>query len=613
VSASFFAPGALIAGRYQVQGELGRGGAAVVYAARDQQVGAEVALKVLVPPPAVAHLVRARTRREIRAVRALNHPNVVPIFDLLEEGPFTVLVMERVAGSDLQTLVAERGPLPAEQVAALGQGVAEALAAAHRAGIVHRDVKPRNILVDGAGRPRLTDFGAARVDGQETLTETGGLIGTLDYAAPEVMAGGRGDARADLHALGLTLYFALTGTLPARAASHLPPAPVEDGYHPRAVRPEVPPWLDAVVARATAADPRRRFPTAAGLAQALATHSLARLPEPAAPGRLDFCLACGAPDPFGRTLCRACADGAPAGGRAWLLVAPPRPPAERVALAARIADLLHVPVDDPGARAAAAGQRALSRLPQTLAEKAARQLQARGVPARVISTRSDLRLLPLPLVLLATATAALGTWAGLLAQPTLLFSTPPVVGLLLTLAYRAVGKPLFAPPPQDEETLPPALVTDVSRALTGLPDGESRALLADVVRLGRSLLRHAGPDATLRDSTELLLATTCQAAAELTRLEQALVQLTEQRARLPRVPESWMAEHARLDGARTALLQHLLDAVAALGSAVSEAAQPDADVSQALARASRDLHDELTLRAQSRAEVEATLSPAPGP
>ena len=119
---AFFAPGTVVAGRYEVESELGRGGAAVVYAARDRQVGTAVALKVLVPPPAVAHLVRERTRREILAVRALAHPNVVPIFDLLESGPWTVLVMERVFGSDLQALVAARGPLPARAGGGAGPG-----------------------------------------------------------------------------------------------------------------------------------------------------------------------------------------------------------------------------------------------------------------------------------------------------------------------------------------------------------------------------------------------------------------------------------------------------------------------------------------------------------
>jgi hypothetical protein len=603
MTASFFPPGTVVAGRYEVAEEIGRGGVAVVYAARDRQVGSDVALKVLVPAPAVAHLVRARTRREIVAVRALAHPNVVPIYDLVEEGPWTVLVMERVLGGDLQAIVAERGPLPPEQVAAIGQGVAEALAAAHRRGIVHRDVKPRNILIDGDGRPRLTDFGAARVDGQETLTETGGVIGTLDYAAPEVMVGSRGDARADIHALGLTLYLALTGRLPARSAAHLPPTPAEDGHHPAAVRPEVPAWLDAAIARATAADPRGRFPTAAGFAQALATHQLVPLPPAAAPGRLDFCLACGAPEPFGNLLCRRCTQPGAGRGDSWLMVDPPRAAPDRRALATRIAALLHVPAGDEGARAAAQGERVLARLPAALASRAALQLQTRGIPTRLVSTRSDWRLLPTPLVMLGVAITSVGTLAGMTALPALFAATPAVTALLMALGYCAVSRPLLAAAAEVEK-LPAAVVDQVASTMAALPDGDERLLLADIVRLARALF---GREAALDQPVEALVTAACQAAAELGRAEQALSQLAEQRPQLTRAPESWGLESSRLETNRAALLQQLLDTIAILGTALAETVQPPDEVRAALARQSREILDELTFRRQAIAEVEEVV------
>ena len=451
-----------------------------------------MALKVLVPPPAVAHLVRERTRREILAVRALAHPNVVPIFDLLEEGPFTVLVMERVLGSDLQALVAERGPLPPEQVAALGQGVAEALAAAHRRGIVHRDVKPRNILVDGAGRPRLTDFGAARVDGQETLTETGGLIGTLDYAAPEVMGGSRGDARADIHALGLTLYFALTGRCrPARRRTCRPTPPRTATTRARPARRARPGWtrwsrgppppIPAAASPPPPGWPRRWPPT-----------SWPACPSRTRPGSSISAWPAGRRIRSGaRCVGRAPRAPPPAADLAgsW---SPPRLATERDALAARLAALLHLPAGDPGPRGGRRRQRTLGRLPSALAERAARQLQARGVPVRLVSARADLALLPRPFLLLGGATAAVGTWAGLAAHPALVITTPLVTALMLALASRAVGRPLLSPPPADE-SLPPALVGEVSKALGSLPDGDGRVLLADLVRLGRSPAAPATP------------------------------------------------------------------------------------------------------------------------
>jgi hypothetical protein len=594
------AAGTVLAGRYLIEEELGRGGAAIVYAGRDRQVGTPVALKVLVPAPAVAHIVRERTRREIKAVRALAHPNVVPIFDLIEEGPWTILVMERVRGADLQAVIAARGPLPPEQVAAIGQGVAEALAVAHRRGIVHRDVKPRNILLDVDGRPRLTDFGSARVDGQETLTETGGVIGTLDYAAPEVVAGGRGDARADLHALGLTLYLALVGSLPARSSPHLPPRPAADGHHPRAACPSTPPWLDAVVARATAAEPRRRFPTAAAMAEALASHELSPLPEAAVAGTLDFCLACGAPEPFGRTLCPRCA---PPSLRAdsWLVAQ--APPLEQPAVAARIAALLRLPASDESAVEAASGRRVLARVPRSVAERAARQLQSRGIPTRVVSSAGDWRLVPSPLVLLTAAIAAVGTVAGATVHPPLLLTTPAIAGLLLALGHRAVARPLLVAS-ERRETLPPALAAEVSATLSHLPDGDGRLLLADLVRLGRGLFAARSPSAV---PARELLAGACRVARELGQIEGALSRLAEQRPALARVPESWVANVSRLEAMRDALLQHMLDAVSALGSAITEAVRPDADVAEALSVTSREIEDELALQAQARKEVEELL------
>src|SRR5213079_1864518 len=143
---------------------------------------------------------------------------------------------EYVRGPDLAVRVRQRGPLDPDAAARLGREVSEALAAAHRRGILHRDVKPQNVLLDPDGRARLTDFGSAKLETLSTLTQTGGLVGTLDYAAPEVVAGRRGDARSDIYGLGVTLHFALTGRLPERPSPHLPPPAAPQGYRPRAFR-----------------------------------------------------------------------------------------------------------------------------------------------------------------------------------------------------------------------------------------------------------------------------------------------------------------------------------------------------------------------------------------
>ena len=181
----YLAAGALLRGRYEIVREIGRGGYSVVYLARDRELDSEVALKLLVPPPAAAHVARERMRREVQAVRGLSHANIVAVFDFLEEGPWSFIVMEYVRGPDLQVRVGERGRLDADAAVRLGRDVAGALAAAHRRGILHRDVKPQNVLLDPDGRARLTDFGSAKLDGQLGVTGSGTLAGTLAYTAPE--------------------------------------------------------------------------------------------------------------------------------------------------------------------------------------------------------------------------------------------------------------------------------------------------------------------------------------------------------------------------------------------------------------------------------------------
>ncbi|MFN0178037.1 MAG: protein kinase domain-containing protein [Gemmatimonadales bacterium] len=281
------APGHRLVERYEIIRELGRGGYSIVYAASDRSVGREVAIKVLVPPPVAAKEARERLKREVQTFRNIRHPNVVGVHDFLEDGPVAFVVMDLVDGADLATLLQRRERLGTETVATIGREIAEALAEAHRAGVLHRDIKPANILVDREGRARLTDFGAARLDSNTTLTRTGGLVGTVAYLAPEVWLGQRPDARADVYALGLTLFEALTGRLPERPSAHLPPPPSEPGFHPSALRPGLPPWLDQAIARATAADPRHRFATASQLAEALASKrapavTIASGPEPPA-------------------------------------------------------------------------------------------------------------------------------------------------------------------------------------------------------------------------------------------------------------------------------------------------------------------------------------------
>jgi serine/threonine protein kinase len=207
-----------IADRYAVLEEIGRGGMGIVWLAEDRTIGRRVAIKELrVPggvPPQERAVFEARVLREARAAGRLNDPGVVTVHDVLQEDGATYIVMELVEAPTLADLVAREGPLPQDQVARLAKPLLSALQAAHAAGVVHRDVKPSNILVLSNGRVKLTDFGIAQSTDDTRLTSSGAVIGSPAYIAPERLHGDETDARSDLWALGAVLFFAVEGSSP---------------------------------------------------------------------------------------------------------------------------------------------------------------------------------------------------------------------------------------------------------------------------------------------------------------------------------------------------------------------------------------------------------------
>lgn len=213
----------MIAGRYSLVRELGRGGMGSVWLARDEVLGRTVALKRIGLLPGAASPDLERAEREARLAARLNHPHVVAVFNLLVDPETQVhwLVMEHVDGTDLARLVRDEGPLSPDAAAPLLGQVADALVAAHQAGIVHRDVKPSNILVDRLRRAMLTDFGIARTAADPVLTQTGLLTGSPAYLAPEVAAGERGDQSADVWSLGATIFHVLAGGAPYEAGDNV--------------------------------------------------------------------------------------------------------------------------------------------------------------------------------------------------------------------------------------------------------------------------------------------------------------------------------------------------------------------------------------------------------
>lgn len=229
-----------IAGRYRVLEEAGRGGMGAVYRCIDERLGREVAVKQVGRMPGESVTDQARALREARSSAALNHPNVVSVYDSIAEGESVWLVMEYVAGRTLSQMLREDGPLSPHRAAWIGAQVADGLAAAHERGTTHRDVKPGNVLVTKGDRAKISDFGIARTTGEASLTQSGILTGTPGYFAPEIARGGDPGPASDVWALGATLYHAVEGRPPygenpnalqllARVAAEDPPAPERAG------------------------------------------------------------------------------------------------------------------------------------------------------------------------------------------------------------------------------------------------------------------------------------------------------------------------------------------------------------------------------------------------
>jgi Protein kinase domain len=581
----YLATGTVLCDRYEIGRELGRGGYSVVYLARDRRLNAEVAVKLLVPPPAAAELARERMRREVQVVRALSHANIVPVYEFMEDGPWSFM--------------RERGRLAADQAVRLGRDLAAALAAAHRRGVLHRDVKPQNVLLDPDGRFRLTDFGSAKLDGQLGVTATGTLAGTPDYVAPELAAGRRGDARADLYALGLTLYYALAGELPDRSR----PAAGTSGYHPAAVVAGVPDWLDELVARATAPAPEDRFPTAAALEEALAKQG-ADTADPA-----PRCPLCGGPDPFATGLCPGCGGGND--GHGDTLVVLQRLVGSGAAAEARnrLASLLPGAGADPAS--VTLGERPLFRTSADSARRIVEQLFSHQLAARAVPVSRALELLPVSFYLMLVAVIVAGAAAGMRAAPALRWVTPVFAGLLVLSARRGAVTPFVAAAAR-ADGLPPDVEPRLIDTLAGLPPGTARDLLADLTRLGHTvsaaLRRAGGLDQEAAALGELLLAG-ADAASDLALLDESLGRFERQRDRLALRPDGWADALARCERARDALVQRLLDALTVLGRLQGQAAELGGK-ELALQDAVATLRAEAEAQQAAAREIAALLAPA---
>jgi hypothetical protein len=321
---------------YRVEGLIGRGGMAFVYRAVDERLGRTVALKVLSPELSTDEGFRKRFLRESRTAASIDHPNVIPIYDAGEADDVLYIAMRYVEGRDLKALLAEEGRLSADRTVEIFSQVADALDAAHAHGLVHRDVKPANILIATGARAQrhehiyLSDFGLTkRASSLSGFTAPGVIIGTMDYLAPEQIGGKPVSARTDVYALGCVIYQALTGSVPfvrdddaallwAHLMETLPPV--------AAARPDLPAGVQGVLAKATAKDPEDRYASCGEFLAELTT--LLRAHPPAkAHGRYapSTGAAAGPPIPAGTDTVTARAPGPTTAGRRLVAVTGMRP------------------------------------------------------------------------------------------------------------------------------------------------------------------------------------------------------------------------------------------------------------------------------------------------
>ena len=265
--------GEVLADRYELEELVGTGGMSSVFRAHDRLLDRKVALKVLHEQYTEDAEYVERFKHEARSVATLSHPNIVTVIDRGEHENRQFIVFEYIAGDNLKQVIQRRGPAPVTTALELGMQIARGLSFAHQQGLVHRDVKPQNVLLNGDGEAKVTDFGIARsLDVKQGMTQTGTVLGTSDYIAPEQAQGQRVDEHTDVYSLGVVLYELLTNEVPfpgenfvAVAMRHInePPPPIRDK------RPDVPPRVEAAVHRAMAKEPNDRFQTMADFCREL--------------------------------------------------------------------------------------------------------------------------------------------------------------------------------------------------------------------------------------------------------------------------------------------------------------------------------------------------------
>ena len=264
--------GRILSNRYELLERVGGGGMAFVYRARDLRLNRIVAVKILSPHFTSDEDFVRKFRREAQAAASLSSPSIVGVYDVGQDGDVHYIVMEFLHGKTLKQVLNENGPLEVSEVLQIGRQIAEALQVAHKHGVIHRDIKPHNIMLTADGHVKVTDFGIARAVTASTLTETGAMVGSVHYISPEQARGGIVGEKSDIYSLGVVLYELLTGQVPFAGDSMFSIALKHLQEQPRSVReldPNIPVAVEQIVQKAMSKDQASRYQTAEELASDL--------------------------------------------------------------------------------------------------------------------------------------------------------------------------------------------------------------------------------------------------------------------------------------------------------------------------------------------------------
>jgi serine/threonine protein kinase len=597
MSNQYLEHGAVLGERFVIAEELGRGGISVVYAAFDRKLQLNVAIKLLVPPPANAEQIKERSRREVAYIRELDHPHIARVYDFIESGSHSFIVMKKIDGLDLKKYIEKHGAIAEEFLVQIGHQISSALQFAHSHGILHRDVKPSNILISSNRQAYLTDFGSARMEGQQTITSTGSFVGTLNYLPPEVFEGARPDARGDIYSLALSLYFASLGCLPKINPATMLVEPQIDGHSPAESGAPLSASISQLIAMCTSETPGNRLQTAQAFYDALAGNNpLINTQHKKLPELRMKCLICEIPDPLGQAICSRCSlsDGEGSSTQSIVLKKPKGKNAIQE-LSNKLSAYIGRTHKKEDLDLVASGVKPLAQVPLAYAPKAIARLEKLGLKANLLPSSKLWSTLPLSFTILMLEILLLNFYNAIYVNPVFAILGPVVVTLLTLAALKYTSKPLLNWLPSISN-LPEGTEQRVLQTVVHIKPGATRNLLTDVIRTAQEMSQKFTAEAEI----SALIERSCEVADQLSNYEKLILRL-ESKAK---DNSSVVAALGEAERARNLLSQRLLETLGTL--AILGGSNVD-HVGSELAEITEELKEEVEHKEHAQRELEQLL------